>query len=252
MSDPENSQVCDCGGAVTRDGRYRDGSQRWRCRGKCQRYFKREYQEEHVVCGVCKRPFPGNAVKRYCSEICKAEARRKTQRKLREGDYGVRERLRRGRTEPAIRGTCARCGSLLGYTNKVGICRQNEECRVLWRKVHDKNYDQKRRHLKERRKPTAEQRGYPPHPSELPEDGIVDHIAVEVAVRGLRHVRLTPTEQDLATAAMVAEDLTWRDMCEHLGVGDRRMGQILSRMGYEVTVERVSNAISRRTFKRVA
>ncbi len=44
----------------------------------------------------------------------------------------------------------------------------------------------------------------PPHPRLLPDDGIIDPVAVQVAASGTRAVALTPAERQLAAAAILA------------------------------------------------
>ncbi|TMQ87881.1 hypothetical protein ETD83_39685 [Actinomadura soli] len=55
----------------------------------------------------------------------------------------------------------------------------------------------------------------------LPEDGIVDPIAIEIAARGSRRVALTPTERLLAAASILAVGGTPHDIEVRLHVSGR-------------------------------
>lgn len=52
----------------------------------------------------------------------------------------------------------------------------------------------------------------------LPEDGIVDEVAVDIAVRGQRIVRLTSRERRLVAEQMIADGAEMETIAEHLGV----------------------------------
>jgi hypothetical protein len=52
----------------------------------------------------------------------------------------------------------------------------------------------------------------------LPEDGIVDEIAIEVATRGARPVALTPAERRLAAGHILARGGTPFQICRRLRI----------------------------------
>ena len=52
----------------------------------------------------------------------------------------------------------------------------------------------------------------------LPEDGIIDPVAVEIAARGTRRVRLTARERRAAAALIVARGGTENDIAHRLGM----------------------------------
>ena len=57
------------------------------------------------------------------------------------------------------------------------------------------------------------------HPAgEVPNDGIIDWIAIDVAVRGLRDVRLTWVEKDIATGVMLYKGVGVQAIQDRLGV----------------------------------
>jgi DNA-binding CsgD family transcriptional regulator len=55
----------------------------------------------------------------------------------------------------------------------------------------------------------------------LPEDGIIDELAVQIAAAGTRRVALTPTEQRLAAARILAAGGTPYRICRHLHISGR-------------------------------
>lgn len=55
----------------------------------------------------------------------------------------------------------------------------------------------------------------------LPEDGIIDYLAVEIAASGTRVVALTRTERLLATGRILAVDGTCYDIAKRLGISTR-------------------------------
>lgn len=52
----------------------------------------------------------------------------------------------------------------------------------------------------------------------VPDDGIIDPIAVWIAASGQRRVRLTPVERRLAAALIVAQGGTSYRVAKHLGI----------------------------------
>jgi DNA-binding NarL/FixJ family response regulator len=68
-------------------------------------------------------------------------------------------------------------------------------------------------------RPTESERETP-SPWLLPEDGIVDEIAVEIAASGIRQVALTPTERRLAVAEILARGGTPKDVAARLHISD--------------------------------
>jgi hypothetical protein len=52
----------------------------------------------------------------------------------------------------------------------------------------------------------------------LPDDGIIDPIALEIAARGIRPVALTPAERQLAAARILACGGTLNSICARLHV----------------------------------
>lgn len=65
-------------------------------------------------------------------------------------------------------------------------------------------------------------RGIVPEPTQsdwgLTSDGVFDDVAVDLAVRGERYVRLTPTEQLSAASRIIRAGGDARDLQTHLGV----------------------------------
>jgi DNA-binding CsgD family transcriptional regulator len=55
----------------------------------------------------------------------------------------------------------------------------------------------------------------------LPEDGIVDELAIEIAAAGIRPVALTPTEQQIAAARILAAGGTPYRISRHLHISGR-------------------------------
>jgi hypothetical protein len=58
----------------------------------------------------------------------------------------------------------------------------------------------------------------PPHPLTLPDDGIIDPVAVDIAARGTRPVALTQTERQLAAAAILTSGGTLSQVSKRLHV----------------------------------
>ncbi|KAB2347247.1 hypothetical protein [Actinomadura rudentiformis] len=73
-----------------------------------------------------------------------------------------------------------------------------------------------------------------PAPWVLPEDGIVDPIAVEIAAAGTRRVALTATERLLAAARILAAGHHQTEMARRLGVSydtARTLAALVRRFG---------------------
>jgi hypothetical protein len=58
----------------------------------------------------------------------------------------------------------------------------------------------------------------PEYSTTLPDDGIIDSIAVEIAALGIRPVALTPAERRLAAARILARGGSLSMVCERLHV----------------------------------
>jgi hypothetical protein len=130
---------------------------------------------------------------------------------------------------------CTVCGGPLFKRNKTGICTKNETCIKANRQVHDgtfrgvdKIYGPRRHHSEK------EVRNYPAHPWMLHEDGIVDEIAIEIAVTGKRKVRLTQTEQKRVIERMLRLGYGRLEIRNNLGIGAVQIDKLLDEMGYEI------------------
>jgi hypothetical protein len=128
--------------------------------------------------------------------------------------------------------TCLVCGGKLFKLNKTGICVTNERCKRANRQMHDGTFhpdyiDRPRRHRKD-------QRDYPAHPWMLHEDGIVDEIAIEIAVTGKRKVRLTPAEQRIVVERMNRRGYGRLEMRQHIGIDVPEIDRILDSLGFDV------------------
>ena len=67
----------------------------------------------------------------------------------------------------------------------------------------------------------------------LPDDGLIDEVAVSIAVSGARRVRLTPPERDLAARAMVARAAS-SARSAHLGTSTAAAGRLIKALGYRL------------------
>lgn len=68
----------------------------------------------------------------------------------------------------------------------------------------------------------------------IPEDGIVDEIAVEIAVKGIRRVRLTPTETRLVVEQSLARGQSFKGIAENIGCSDQTVARIAAELESEV------------------
>lgn len=121
---------------------------------------------------------------------------------------------------------CSVCGGPTASNNKTGICTLNPACRTKWyAEQPDKPEDAER--------PPTHKR-YPDAKYELYDDGIVDDIAIQLAVSGARKVRLTPKEQTIAIRKMLKLQFTPGDIRDRLGICYDNMAKLLDPMGYEI------------------
>lgn len=74
----------------------------------------------------------------------------------------------------------------------------------------------------------------------LPDDGIIDQVAVEIAAKGERRVALTAPERRAAAEMILARGGTARDIAERLCMSDTAAGGLsyLIRNGYLRTPDR--------------
>ena len=67
----------------------------------------------------------------------------------------------------------------------------------------------------------------------IEDDGIIDELAIEIAVSGSRVVRLTWPERMLAARRIVAMNLDLRDLVDRLGLGADDTKTVLAELGLE-------------------
>jgi hypothetical protein len=68
----------------------------------------------------------------------------------------------------------------------------------------------------------------------LPDDGLIDEVAVRLAVTGARRVRLTPPERDLAARLMVARGADLAELAAHLGTSTAAAARLIRALGYRL------------------
>ena len=68
----------------------------------------------------------------------------------------------------------------------------------------------------------------------LPDDGLIDEVAVSIAVSGARRVRLTPPERDLAARLMIARGADVAELAAHLGTSTAAAGRLIKALGYRL------------------
>ena len=68
----------------------------------------------------------------------------------------------------------------------------------------------------------------------LPDDGLIDEVAVSIAVSGARRVRLTPPERDLAARLMIARGADVAELAAHLGTSTAAAGRLVKALGYRL------------------
>lgn len=83
-----------------------------------------------------------------------------------------------------------------------------------------------------------------PRPGCLPNDGVIDWTAIQIAVEGSREVSLTWVEKDISAAAMLARGHSLREVGARLGVyaKDRRRLATLRKMAAVIQEEGLSCA----------
>jgi hypothetical protein len=126
----------------------------------------------------------------------------------------------------ARNGSCTICGGAISRRNKIPICRSNAACRAAGKKEHDRRYH---RNHKDRPKPSHSRR----QTILLPEDGIIDPVAVHIAVHGIRKIAMTHRERVEAVRQMLLRGDSIREMCDHLHVPPATAREILDELGYE-------------------
>lgn len=79
-------------------------------------------------------------------------------------------------------------------------------------------------------------RGAAPHAAMLlPDDGLIDELAVSIAVSGTRRVRLTPPERDLAARIMIGRGADLAELAAHLGTSTAAAGRLIRALGYRLS-----------------
>lgn len=145
------------------------------------------------------------------------------------------ENARRRKRAHETSSKCKVCEGPVSKRNTIGICRVNDQCRVAAKKEHDHRYHLAHKADKARRLREKVVSGRRPHrqTATLPEDGIIDRVAVQITVAGTRKVALTQRERLEATRQMLLQGASIREMCDHLHVQPRVVRMLLDELGYE-------------------
>lgn len=69
----------------------------------------------------------------------------------------------------------------------------------------------------------------------LPDDGLIDEVAVSIAVSGARRVRLTEAERLEAAARMIRRGADVAELAAHLGTNPATAGRLVRALGYRLT-----------------
>ncbi len=128
---------------------------------------------------------------------------------------------------------CKVCQGPVSKRNTIGICRISDRCRVAAKKEHDHRYHLAHKTEKARRLHEKTVRRPHRQTAVLPEDGIIDNVAVQITVSGSRKVALTQRERLEATRLMLLQGASIREMCDHLHVQPKVVRQLLDDLGFE-------------------
>lgn len=127
---------------------------------------------------------------------------------------------------------CKVCGGPVSGRNQIGICRVNKRCRRAAKKEHDHRY-----HVSHRSERGSRPRDDTPRPHRqtitLPEDGIIDEVAIYIAVNGLRKIAMTHRERVEAVRRLLLQGGSIREMCDNLHVQPKIIREILDGLGFE-------------------
>lgn len=70
----------------------------------------------------------------------------------------------------------------------------------------------------------------------LPDDGIVDEVAIGLAVSGARRVRLTEAERAIAAERMIRGGADLAELAAHLGTSTAAAGRLIRALGYRLSM----------------
>lgn len=85
--------------------------------------------------------------------------------------------------------------------------------------------------------------------SVLPEDGIIDWLAIELVATGQRVVDLTSAERTLAVARMERAGLRPVEMANRLGIHHRRIAGIVFKIRHNDAEQKILNAIENEKYE---
>lgn len=128
---------------------------------------------------------------------------------------------------------CGECGGPLSLNNTTGFCRKTPACEKKSRYTSwNRNYRIKGRKRNNR----------PASKSSvvvwlLPEDGIIDEFAIELAVTGRKDVALTDGERRIAVQKMLKMHIGPEEMRKRLHVTPHGLNAILADFGYEMIID---------------
>src|SRR6266581_2140174 len=69
----------------------------------------------------------------------------------------------------------------------------------------------------------------------LPDDGLIDELAISIAVSGVRVVRLTEAERAIAAERMIRGGADLAELAAHLGTSTAAAGRLIRALGYRLS-----------------
>jgi hypothetical protein len=69
----------------------------------------------------------------------------------------------------------------------------------------------------------------------LPEDGVIDPVAIRIAIAGDRVVRMTLTERQIAARTIIASGAGVAELSGKLGIGSHEISAFLAGIGYRLS-----------------
>lgn len=137
---------------------------------------------------------------------------------------------------------CEVCCGPITPKNRTGICTRNKACRsALQRKITSG-----RQNGAENGDPKNSRWLLPTVYDLDTGEEIIDQVAIDVAVEGLRHVGLTETERKIVVERMIKGAWGVSEIARHCGTIPARIEPVINELGYEVVTATRANG-KRRT-----
>jgi hypothetical protein len=147
---------------------------------------------------------------------------------------------------------CDMCGEAILYRNVVGVCTRNKDCfkenknrrqKLVYinkygdpehPELHTKTQQENRRRNAEYKQTMKKEGRVFSNPWQIKDDGIIDEIAIQIAVQGTRPVRLTHSERKIVLLKLLQMGCGLTEIREHMHFSGKKLLDMIDELDWEI------------------